>query len=92
MAGLETSKFLREGLGSDAIRRTTNSEWNVVLDILRYAEAGSSVRRDSDSVGNDTCYFVDILASERRCRHSLLTISSLGVFRRSFELRDLAVE
>ena len=48
MAGLETSKFLREGLGSDAIRRTTNSEWNVVLDILRYAEAGPSVRRDSD--------------------------------------------
>lgn len=64
----------------------------MVLDFLRYAEAGSRVRRDFDSVGNDTGYFVDILASKHGRRHSLLTISSLGVFRRSFELRDLAVE
>lgn len=92
MDSLETGRFLRGAPCSDAIRRTTDSEWNVVLDFLRHAEVGIGFRRDSGFVVHDTRNFAGFLASELYFRNAPATVSPLGVIRCSSELHDLAVE
>lgn len=92
VAGLETLRIRRSAYRPDSVHRSACPQWNVVVDILRYAEAGFSVCRDTDSVGNDTYNPADLLAIERHRWRSFHTVSCLGVFRRSFELHDLAVE
>lgn len=62
------------------------------MDILRHAEAGISVCRDLGVVGNDTCNYVDLLASEIHRGHALLAVSCLGFIRRNPELLYLAIE
>ena len=62
------------------------------MDILRYAEAGFSVCRDSGFMVDDTCNYVGLLAGERHSWHALLTVSCLGILRYILELLYLAVE
>ncbi len=92
MVGLETGRTIRGELRSDSIRCSTDSQWSMVLDILRHAEAGFGVYRDSGVMVVDTGNYVGLLASERHRRHALHTVPYLGIIRRNPELLYLAVE
>jgi len=92
MARLETSRIFWGEPRSDSLRCSTDSEWSVVLDILRHAEAGIGVCRNLGVMVDDTCNYDSLLASEHHCWHSFLAVSCLGIIRRILELLYLAVE
>ena len=92
MVSLATSRILRSESCSDSIRCATDSQWNLVMDILWYAKAGRGVCGDPGVVVDDTCNHDSFLASDFHCWHSLLAVSCLGNLRRILKLLYLAVE
>jgi hypothetical protein len=92
VVGLETSRIFWGESRSGSVRSSADSQWNVVVDILRHAKAGIGVCGDTDVVVDDTHDNDSLLAGEFYFRYLVHTLPCMGIIRHTLELLYLAVE